>query len=295
MLQWRLLATAAVLGPLFLLIWLDDQWNGGRPGIWMCSLAVLISGLAADELSQILKRAQFAVSRNVNGLAVLCVTGCSLAPLLWTEYPTDCPISKLGWTVVGVAAAVAVVFSAELIRFQEPGESIQRISGGCLCITYVGVMISCLIQLRLTQPGRMGLIAVLATLFVVKLSDTGAFFTGKSIGRTKLCLVSPKKTVEGVLGGVVFAVGGACFVYAVVLPYLAPQHPRGSVWVYAGFGATMAFAGLLGDLSESVLKRDVQQKDSSTWLRGLGGVLDIIDSLLAAAPASLVWWSTGWL
>jgi phosphatidate cytidylyltransferase len=74
-----------------------------------------------------------------------------------------------------------------------------------------------------------------------------------------------------------------------------PDAPRGYLLAYVAYGASLAVAGLLGDLSESLLKRDVQQKDSSRWLRGLGGVLDILDSVLAAAPVSFLWWASGWL
>ena len=134
-----------------------------------------------------------------------------------------------------------------------------------------------------------------ATLLIVKLADTGAFFVGKSLGRTHFTPISPKKTVEGVVGGVVFAMLAAWLLRDVLIPYLLPTTPRGSHFAYLAYGASLALAGLLGDLSESLLKRDVQQKDSSQWLRGLGGVLDVVDSVLATAPVSFLWWVSGWL
>jgi phosphatidate cytidylyltransferase len=194
-----------------------------------------------------------------------------------------------------LALAVGLIFAVEVYRYRAPGESIARLAGGSLVLLYVGVTLSLLFQIRLLRPGRIGLMAVIATLLIVKLSDTGAYFVGKSIGRRHFTPVSPKKTLEGVAGGVIAAVLAAGLVWGWLLPWFTPDEPRGYLIAYLAYGACLAVAGLLGDLSESLLKRDVQQKDSSRWLRGLGGVLDIVDSVLAAAPVSFLWWAGGWL
>ena len=116
---------------------------------------------------------------------------------------------------------------------------------------------------------------------------------GRRWGRTKLTRVSPGKTLEGCLGGMLFAMAGAWWIQAVLLPRWAPSYHVGSVIAFLAYGGSLMLAGLIGDLAESLLKRDAGQKDSSQWLPGLGGVLDIVDSLLAAAPLALIWWSSG--
>jgi phosphatidate cytidylyltransferase len=120
---------------------------------------------------------------------------------------------------------------------------------------------------------------VLMFIFVVKSSDIGAYTFGRLFGKHKLSpRVSPKKTWEG-LGGAVIAAALVSVAFAAVFGIM-------TIWLAPVFGACMAVVGQLSDLSESMLKRDAQQKDSSNRVPGFGGILDVIDSLLFAAPVA---------
>ncbi len=142
---------------------------------------------------------------------------------------------------------------------------------------YLGVLPTYLLQLRYHAEGEM---LVFLLILVVKLGDSGAYFTGKSIGRHKLCPVSPNKTVEGAAGGLAFSVAAALAGVFLLLP-------EG----FAGIGEAAAAACVIslvaqgGDLVESLVKRSCNVKDSSVIIPELGGVLDIVDSLVFAAPA----------
>jgi phosphatidate cytidylyltransferase len=131
-------------------------------------------------------------------------------------------------------------------------------------------------------------------LIVVKAGDTGAFTVGKLIGRNKLApALSPRKTVEGAFGALAFAAIAAWITFTWLLPWIAKSHERSTPWwAWLAFGLLVGAAGMLGDLAESLMKRDVGTKDSSTWLPGLGGVLDVIDSVLLAAPAAWFFWTS---
>jgi phosphatidate cytidylyltransferase len=124
---------------------------------------------------------------------------------------------------------------------------------------------------------------------VPKCNDVAAFFTGTFIGRTKMTpLLSPKKTWEGFTGGMI---GGT--LVAVIVSLAAPIF-RGGVPEAIAFGLVMGFAGVLGDLAESLIKRDCQTKDASTDIPGFGGLLDVIDSVLFAAPVAYLWFAVSW-
>jgi phosphatidate cytidylyltransferase len=106
--------------------------------------------------------------------------------------------------------------------------------------------------------------------------------------------LSSGKTMEGLAGGILFACLGSWLSFSFVLPALggaARRAPPGYAWLV--FGLVVGMAGVLGDLAESLLKRDLNCKDSSTWMPGFGGVLDVVDSLLLAAPVGYAVWS--WL
>ncbi|MGM0541260.1 MAG: phosphatidate cytidylyltransferase [Pseudomonadota bacterium] len=130
---------------------------------------------------------------------------------------------------------------------------------------------------------------LLMSLFVIWAIDTGAYFSGKRFGKTKLAVhVSPGKTWEGVWGGVLLA-----FVIALSGLWLVSAPLTVSMVIFAAILAGIAMFSVLGDLFESVLKRQVNLKDSGRILPGHGGMLDRIDSLLIAVPLLYLAWHFG--
>jgi phosphatidate cytidylyltransferase len=146
------------------------------------------------------------------------------------------------------------------------------------------------------------MLALVSLIAIVKMSDTGQYAVGRLIGRHKLApVVSPGKTWEGAIGGLVFAIATAWLIFAWSAPRMTNspgglpplgESVAGGVRITL-FAVLLAAAGLLGDLAESMLKRDAEVKDSSTWLPGFGGVLDLMDSLLGAAPVAYLLWALG--
>jgi len=134
-----------------------------------------------------------------------------------------------------------------------------------------------------THRSMTGQALIIGTCLAVWTSDTAAYFVGKAWGRRKLCpAVSPGKSIEGALGGLLFGMPVAIgyWLYSAVLPL-------GSALLLAFIAV---IAGMLGDLSESSVKRIVGAKDSGRWLPGHGGILDRTDAMLMAIPVTwLVW------
>jgi phosphatidate cytidylyltransferase len=153
-----------------------------------------------------------------------------------------------------------------------------------LSFVYFGLMFGFVLALRREHSAWV----VLGILVITKSCDIGAYFTGKTIGRHKLILwLSPGKTWEGLVGGVVTAAAlGVLFAYLVTTQGISEAPHVMAWWHGALLGAFLAIAGQTGDLVESLLKRDAGVKDSSSLVPGFGGVLDIIDSLLPAAPVA---------
>jgi phosphatidate cytidylyltransferase len=179
--------------------------------------------------------------------------------------------------VVTVAGVAAVLY--EMACFHEAGESVTRIALALFVVFYLGLLPSFLAQVRFAS----GAAALALTIFVPKCCDIGAYFTGRALGRHKMSpVLSPKKTWEGAAGGIAAAIAVAIGINRMwpVLPGLATE---------IGFGAAVGAAGMLGDLAESLIKRDCQQKDASQVVPGFGGVLDVVDAVLFAAPVAYMW------
>jgi phosphatidate cytidylyltransferase len=131
----------------------------------------------------------------------------------------------------------------------------------------------------LTRALEGGEFLIFFLVLVTWAGDAGAYYTGRSLGRRQLApVISPNKTVEGLLGGLILAVAAALVARAWFLPSF-------SVADCVAIGLLLTMAGALGDLTESVLKRSAGVKDSGTVIPAHGGMLDRLDSLLFAAPA----------
>jgi len=139
---------------------------------------------------------------------------------------------------------------------------------------YVGLPMGSLVAVHANE----GAAAALLLIGTIVISDTAQFYGGRLLGRTPLApVLSPKKTVEGAVAGMV--VGTIAFALLGVWTW-----PSVNVWRLALVGFALVVLGITGDLFESMLKRGVGAKDSSALLPGHGGVLDRIDALLFAAP-----------
>jgi len=176
------------------------------------------------------------------------------------------------WASVAVVTAVVLAWLAvEVLVF---GHDIGRAAVAVVGAAYIGGPLGLLVAIH-AQSGWTVTLLLMATVVV---SDTAQYYAGRSFGRRLLApVISPKKTVEGALGGVA---GSALF-----LALLGPRVLRGEPVVpLALLGVTMAAVGICGDLFESSLKRHAGMKDSSALIPGHGGVLDRIDALLFATP-----------
>ncbi len=143
-------------------------------------------------------------------------------------------------------------------------------------ILYFSLLLGHFILLRKLDNG---IALIFFVLFVTWLADTGGFMVGLSLGKHPLApRLSPKKTVEGLIGGILYSVLGAILSHFWFLPFF-------SVSQCAMLGVALALIGTLGDLGESAIKRSAGIKDSGTIIPGHGGVLDRIDSLLFTGPA----------
>lgn len=154
-------------------------------------------------------------------------------------------------------------------------------------ILYLTVTLSCLIEINyfvappIVRDGRWSLVYLI---LVTKMTDTGAFFIGKKIGRRKLSpYISPKKTWEGAFGGLCSALITSLVLVLIFRSVFHTPPLDLSWWQSVWLAILISITAQFGDLAESLLKRDVGIKDSSS-LPGLGGVLDVVDSLVFTSP-----------
>lgn len=169
------------------------------------------------------------------------------------------------------------------LHFKEKDGAIVDLAVSSFGLTYIVVPLGMVLGVLYFPGGQDGRWWVAYLLFVTKITDIGAYFAGNLWGRRKLAPnISPGKTVEGTLFGLVCAVI-VSFMFHLVSQNFPADYFRVSALESLVFGFVLGLLGPLGDLSESLLKRDANKKDSNA-LPGFGGVLDMVDSLLFNAP-----------
>ena len=264
-----------------------DQWQGfGDYHPFLLLFFVVLAPLACAELLALLGPERSPVTWVCHAGVLLILLGnwpAHLAPgwglPAWPDaWQTMCHLFAL---------VVLAAFCVEMATYREPGSAVTRVALTVWVVAYLGVLPSFLAQLRWlpatdSNPSR-GVTAIALAIFVPKACDIGAYFTGRLVGRTPMTpVLSPKKTWEGLAGGLALAV-----LVAVLMNYFLPVLANAAL--AAGFGFTVGGAGVLGDLAESLIKRDCRRKDASQVVPGFGGVLDVVDSILFAAPVAY-WW-----
>lgn len=299
MLKYRLITGPLLIIALLVIIYVDDHidtvqlsgiWSDlfrGKDhpprGILLFLLGLLVTPLAAGELCRIYRAQGIRTSRWLTAFAA------ALGIVLSYSIPmtTDVIIA-----IAIVSTGMIFVFVVSLLTFARHRnvEGVIAAAGAVMfAMVYLGLMFGFLLALRRSHSAWW----IVGIIIITKSCDTGAYFTGRAIGRRKLIpWLSPGKTWEGLIGGVVAAIGVG--VLCAAASFWLSDHQDHVPLVWGGIcGLVFAVVGQFGDLTVSLFKRGAGIKDSSSMLPGLGGVLDVLDSPLMVAPVAF--WLLEWM
>ncbi len=264
-------------------------------GVGIGVLVLVLAALAAGEAERLLPAAgRPVIHRGVAGGAIVLVGAAAIPAILGSKLLGDQPAlldlaGRVG-AVDGVAIAGVVAVALAMIAFarRDPADGFAAWSATAFGALYVGLLgaVALLTTLWTGDPATDGVFWperrwILVLLAGVWSFDTGAYLVGRAVGRRPfLPWISPKKTLEGVLGGLVVAT----LVVALVL-WISGSSPLEALVL----GPLLGIVAQSGDLAESLLKRAAGAKDSGTLIPGHGGILDRVDSILFAAPVLAAW------
>lgn len=299
----RLTFGSMMLVGLFALLWVDYQagrstagymnrlaieshhhpTDSGIGGIGLMVILMLILPLANEELATLFTAEHVRPYRFISAIGSAALT---LHAFLTQFYH----FQTIAASTLMFIVAFTMLFAALRRAWEKETQlAIVRMAGTVLTTLYLGGLAWFLMAIRVKHSEHFtgSTMLILMILLVVKSTDIGAYFGGRALGRHKLIpWLSPGKTWEGLACGLATAallsLGISRFVY---VPHRLPW------WNALAFGAVIGFLGQVGDLFESLMKRDAEVKDSGRLIPGFGGVLDVIDSPLFAAPFAYLWFS----
>jgi len=254
--------------------WMDGSLTSAMPdkkiqGSILCVIMVLLAIPAQFEFSRL------ATAKKLKIFKPVAIPVAILFATAW-YWPQFLQI-QMEYYLAFLAAFSLLVLLLYQYLFYGTTEVITNCGVNYFSIIYLGLLSAFVLAIRI----KFGLWPLLMFVFTIKSSDIGAYTVGSLFGKNKFSpKISPGKTWEGMAGAVIIAIIVAV-IFAVSCGIMV-------WWLAAVFGLCFAFIGQLGDLVESMLKRDVEQKDSAKSIPGFGGILDVIDSPLAAAPFAYI-------
>jgi len=268
----RLTVGPALVGAAVAVLWWHDRLGRSTPTDLVLAL---LAGLATWEVAVMLGR---------EGTRVPVAWPAALAAALaglGAAFPDD-PAARGAARALLLVVAVVLAF---LPHLRAPrGGDVQRLVASLFPVVYVGLLLGVLRELG---DGPSGARRLALVVLAAKASDTGGWLFGKTIGRHRMIpSVSPGKTWEGTAGGLAFSAAAAVGLARLLGPFPELFDGDGAA---AAFGLLLGASSVLAGLTNSALKRRCGVKDSSAFVPGVGGVLDVVDSLLLAAPAAWVW------
>ena len=256
------LGSAIIFSIIMLSCLLWNEWS-------FIALFLFVAIVALKEFASIVEKilgTQFSRNEKMNFYFIGIATFLTIVtlPINTGENDVSSLLKPCLFYFSGISLGSAVLF----FLFKKNKESIYLLTG----IGYISMSLGLLVQLRF-----MNMLLPLSLIVLIWTNDTMAYLVGSFIGKTKMApSISPKKTIEGTLGGILF-----CMLFAALWGYFSNTF---SISLWITFGLIASAIGTLGDLVESKLKRLADVKDSGMIMPGHGGALDRFDSLLLAAP-----------
>ena len=264
-------ASGVVMLLLFIgaLVW--SKWSAGA-----LFAVILIGGLL--EFYRLCRKKGVQPMSSVGVATSLAIFALAFAVFLqWGSPATETTARIVLGALLYTMLIVPTTFVCELWR--KSATPIANIATTFMGVIYVALPMAMLLYIPQMLVGKWSAWAMLAFVSIIWINDICAYLVGVSIGKHRLCeRISPKKSWEGFFGGLIGAVG-----FAVLFGHLF----GGNLVVWGGLGLVAALAGVAGDLIESLIKREVDVKDSGSMMPGHGGFLDRFDALFLATPFAL--------
>ncbi|MHC4713085.1 MAG: phosphatidate cytidylyltransferase [Planctomycetota bacterium] len=250
---------------------------------WLPSAALLsvVAFVASYELCRVLEAAGLRTYPALTAFSafVVAITPAAVGVIFPTTPGTTAKVSSFALQAGFIFLFVILTFVIALTR-KNPNAGVKAVVSGTFVLVYIGFALSFLVRLRGLPD--VGWALLLFAVGCGKSGDVGAYFVGRTVGRHPLAAgISPKKTVEGAFGAL-----AASLVFAFIMSHFTGQ--RLGLYVLLPWAVVLSIAAQFGDLAESILKRAGQVKDSSAFFGSMGGVLDVVDSLLLCAPTAYI-------
>jgi len=289
----RILFGAIMIAVVAGVLWLDWRHEVASTATppwesWMARLpiglpvAIVLLAVSVPAVLEVRRLAAACGIRILRGTSLLGAAALVLLPIYWQS---DAIAASAQGLLACMTLIVLLAFAEQMV-FRGTKAALPTIAATLLTVLYLGVGGAMILDIRITH----GAPTLLLFLAAVKFTDVGAYFTGSLIGRHKMVpKISPGKTWEGLVGGLILGAGAAVLVVWALNRHLpGEQMLRLTYGQAAVFGAMIGILGQFADLCESLLKRSAGVKDSGAAVPQFGGVLDIIDSPLLAAPVAWI-------
>jgi phosphatidate cytidylyltransferase len=311
MLRTRLIISAVLIPAFVGLCWLDAQ-TGNYAAILM-PLGILLAVQASRELAGMLRLTPGSTHAATVGSVAMLLTlwgwhiatpeaapsrdrqEAKIAAAMTASLPdgrgSEESLAPLGPVALAFACVVLLLLFVRAAAFRGPAGHTTIVAAEVFVVSYAGMLLATAAELRWTGGGRLGYLALGSLVIGAKVGDIGGYTFGRLFGKQKLApLLSPGKTQAGAVGAIMTAsVATACWL-RFAGPLFDADARIGSWPQLLAIGAALGIVGLIGDLCESLIKRDVGMKDASHLMPAFGGLLDLIDSILYTAPVTLLIW-----
>jgi phosphatidate cytidylyltransferase len=285
------------------LAWADWIGLGGaQPAWWLLPVAIVLAVGSVDEIVRLFaaRDVQLPAWLLRPAMVAVVLSAAAGAEAFASASSAASPAAAMGCPAITVVFVIIALFIVEIATYRPHGAAIERLAAGAFTVALIGLPLACIVSLRLlcrenigpeqTGRGHLGMLPLVSLVAVAKAGDVAAYLGGTLLGRNRMApALSPGKTWEGAVASLV----GSSAAAWVVLEQFGSAATAGPWGGWLVFGLSVGLAAMVGDLAESLLKRECGVKDSGRALGGLGGFLDLVDSLLFAAPVAWLLWVLG--